>query len=167
MCNSIKGFTLIELIVVIIIVSVLAIYAAPKLGNLNEDKSWSFKDVVSSKLHLVQEKNLVYDGNSCSLLVIADGNVGVAEVDDCYTSNSVVVMGTEFDNSDFSNSEIKIQDSVVKDGLMAIIGFDHLGNVRGCFVGNKSAPVTLENMECRIKIGDEAQIKISAVGAIY
>ena len=73
-----NGFTLVELIVVIVLISVLAVYAAPKLSDMSEDLESPFYSMAMSRIRSVQEANMTTDDGNCSLMLMAAG--AIAEV---------------------------------------------------------------------------------------
>ena len=49
-----KGFTLIELIMVIVLIGILAVFAAPKLGNITSTKAGAFADKLRANVRYAQ-----------------------------------------------------------------------------------------------------------------
>ncbi len=49
-----RGFTIIELVMVIVLISILAIYAAPKLGNITSMKGGAFADKLRADIRYAQ-----------------------------------------------------------------------------------------------------------------
>lgn len=56
-----KGFTLIELIIVIVLIGIIAVFAAPKLGNIISTKSGAFAGKLRADIRYAQ--NLSMRGN--------------------------------------------------------------------------------------------------------
>ena len=75
MRNKKGGFTLIELVVVLVLISILALYAAPKISNVNQDMDSPFYNLALSRIRAVQEINMTSDDGSCALAVISPTSV--------------------------------------------------------------------------------------------
>ncbi|TRX52803.1 type II secretion system protein [Thalassomonas sp. M1454] len=78
-CNKSKssGFTLIELVVVILIISILAITATPKLLGVSHFDSFAYRDQMVSSLRLMQQQAMQQtDSNACHRVVIQNKAYG-------------------------------------------------------------------------------------------
>ena len=188
-----NGFTLVELIVVIVLISVLAVYAAPKLSDMSEDLESPFYSMAMSRIRSVQEANMTTDDGNCSLMLMAAGAIAEVRTGDgkCYDSDSIdsieIPAGVRNFNesSRFSKVTVKVGETEVKSGMMAVVSFDRIGNVRACAVvsracavvspdamvplGNKECVITvpLGNKECVITFGTDYVLTISKAGAVY
>jgi MSHA pilin protein MshC len=56
-----KGFTIIELIMVIVLIGIIAVYAAPRLSNVTNTKAGAFVDKLRADIRYAQ--NLAITGN--------------------------------------------------------------------------------------------------------
>ena len=178
-----NGFTLVELIVVIVLISVLAVYAAPKLSDMSEDLESPFYSMAMSRIRSVQEANMTTDDGNCSMMLMAAGAIAEVRTGDgkCYDSDSIEIpagVRNFNESSRFSKVTVKVGNTEVKSGMMAVVSFDRIGNVRACAVvspdamvplGNKSpdAMVPLGNKECVITFGTDYVLTISKAGAVY
>ena len=176
-----NGFTLVELIVVIVLISVLAVYAAPKLSDMSEDLESPFYSMAMSRIRSVQEANMTTDDGNCSLMLMAAGAIAEVRTGDgkCYDSDSIEIpagVRNFNESSRFSKVTVKVGKTEVKSGMMAVVSFDRIGNVRACAVvspnamvplGNKNAKVPLGNKECVITFGTDYVLTISKAGAVY
>jgi prepilin-type N-terminal cleavage/methylation domain-containing protein len=179
-----NGFTLVELIVVIVLISVLAVYAAPKLSDMSEDLESPFYSMAMSRIRSVQEANMTTDDGNCSMLLMAAGAIAEVRTGDgnCYDSDSDSIeipagVRNFNESSRFSKVTVKVGETEVKSGMMAVVSFDRIGNVRACAVvspnamvplGNKpNAKVPLGNKECVITFGTDYVLTISKAGAVY
>ena len=191
-----NGFTLVELIVVIVLISVLAVYAAPKLSDMSEDLESPFYSMAMSRIRSVQEANMTTDDGNCSLMLMAAGAIAEVRTGDgkCYDSDSIEIpagVRNFNESSRFSKVTVKVGKTEVKSGMMAVVSFDRIGNVRACAVvspdamvplGNKvykvtykgityrvspDAMVPLGNKECVITFGTDYVLTISKAGAVY
>ena len=191
-----NGFTLVELIVVIVLISVLAVYAAPKLSDMSEDLESPFYSMAMSRIRSVQEANMTTDDGNCSMMLMAAGAIAEVRTGDgkCYDSDSIEIpagVRNFNESSRFSKVTVKVGNIEVKSGMMAVVSFDRIGNVRACAVvspdakvplGNKvykvtykgityrvspDAMVPLGNKECVITFGTDYVLTISKAGAVY
>ena len=187
-----NGFTLVELIVVIVLISVLAVYAAPKLSDMSEDLESPFYSMAMSRIRSVQEANMTTDDGNCSLMLMAAGAIAEVRTGDgkCYDSDSDSIeipagVRNFNESSRFSKVTVKVGETEVKSGMMAVVSFDRIGNVRACAVvsracavvspdamvplGNKECVITvpLGNKECVITFGTDYVLTISKAGAVY
>ena len=166
-----NGFTLVELIVVIVLISVLAVYAAPKLSDMSEDLESPFYSMAMSRIRSVQEANMTTDDGNCSLMLMAAGAIAEVRTGDgkCYDSGSIKIpAGVNFNESSrFSKVTVKVGKTEVKSCMMAVVSFDRIGNVRACAVVSPDAMVPLGNKECVITFGTDYVLTISKAGAVY
>ena len=190
-----NGFTLVELIVVIVLISVLAVYAAPKLSDMSEDLESPFYSMAMSRIRSVQEANMTTDDGNCSLMLMAAGAIAEVRTGDgkCYDSDSDSIeipagVRNFNESSRFSKVTVKVGEIEVKSGMMAVVSFDRIGNVRACAVVSgyfaascgtvgrnvracavvsPDAMVPLGNQECVITFGTDYVLTISKAGAVY
>ena len=168
-----NGFTLVELIVVIVLISVLAVYAAPRLSDMSEDLESPFYSMAMSRIRSVQEANMTTDDGNCSLMLMAAGAIAEVRTGDgkCYDSDSSIEIPAGVRNfnesSRFSKVTVKVGEIEVKSGMMAVVSFDRIGNVRACAVVSPDAMVPLGNKECVITFGTDYVLTISKAGAVY
>lgn len=167
-----NGFTLVELIVVIVLISVLAVYAAPKLSDMSEDLESPFYSMAMSRIRSVQEANMTTDDGNCSMMLMAAGAIAEVRTGDekCYDSDSIEIpagVRNFNESSRFSKVTVKVGETEVKSGMMAVVSFDRIGNVRACAVVSPDAMVPLGNKECVITFGTDYVLTISKAGAVY
>jgi MSHA pilin protein MshC len=167
-----NGFTLVELIVVIVLISVLAVYAAPKLSDMSEDLESPFYSMAMSRIRSVQEANMTTDDGNCSMMLMAAGAIAEVRTGDgkCYDSDSIEIpagVRNFNESSRFSKVTVKVGKTEVKSGMMAVVSFDRIGNVRACAVVSPDAMVPLGNKECVITFGTDYVLTISKAGAVY
>ena len=168
-----NGFTLVELIVVIVLISVLAVYAAPKLSDMSEDLESPFYSMAMSRIRSVQEANMTTDDGNCAMMLMAAGAIAEVRTGDgkCYDSDSSIEIPAGVRNfnesSRFSKVTVKVGKTEVKSGMMAVVSFDRIGNVRACAVVSPDAMVPLGNKECVITFGTDYVLTISKAGAVY
>ena len=165
-----KGFTLIELIIVIIILGFLAVTAAPKFINLTSDAKIttlnSVKGTMESTIDLVKAKARVKGlsqvssnpGSGQSAYVV-DFGFGSAEVDfRNLCPESSAELGTRLDMKDFLELDSQDFDTTVTTNQYTFIGYNiPNGNSpvtdQGCYViydsfGEPDCTVTLVTEDC-------------------
>ena len=167
-----NGFTLVELIVVIVLISVLAVYAAPRLSDMSEDLESPFYSMAMSGIRSVQEANMTTDDGNCSMMLMAAGAIAEVRTGDgkCYDSDSIEIpagVRNFNESSRFSKVTVKVGEEEVKSDMMAVVSFDRIGNVRACAVVSPDEMVPLGNKECVITFGTDYVLTISKAGAVY
>jgi len=75
-----RGFTLIELIMVMVIVGILAIVVAPRFFDANAFKSRGFADQVQSTLRYAQKEAIAQHRNVCVAMNASDITLTIASV---------------------------------------------------------------------------------------
>ena len=132
------------------------------------------------------------DGN-CSMMLMAAGAIAEVRTGDgkcydsdkaiqikniwvrtgdgkCYDSDSIEIpagVRNFNESSRFSKVTVKVGETEVKSGMMAVVSFDRIGNVRACAVVSLDAMVPLGNKECVITFGTDYVLTISKAGAVY
>jgi prepilin-type N-terminal cleavage/methylation domain-containing protein len=172
MRNKKGGFTLIELVVVLVLISILALYAAPKISNVNQDMDSPFYNLALSRIRAVQEINMTSDDGSCALAVISPTSVKELRTPHkkCYEISSVVIpydFRNEYEDARFATVALKLGTQSVAGDSLAVVSFDRLGNVRACGVTRSGKSINFENKDCRLSFGPDFAINISKIGAIY
>ena len=155
------------------LISVLAVYAAPKLSDMSEDLESPFYSMAMSMIRSVQEANMTTDDGNCSLMLMAAGAIAEVRTGDgkCYNSDSIEIpagVRNFNESSRFSKVTVKVGKIEVKSDMMAVVSFDRIGNVRACAVVSLGATsVALGNEECVITFGTDYVLTISKAGAVY
>ena len=172
MRNKKGGFTLIELVVVLVLISILALYAAPKISNVNQDMDSPFYNLALSRIRAVQEINMTSDDGSCALAVISPTSVKELRTPykKCYEISSVVIpydFRNEYEDARFATVALRLGTQSVAGDSLAVVSFDRLGNVRACGVTRSGNSINFENKDCRLSFGPDFAINISKIGAIY
>lgn len=76
-----KGFTLIELIVVIIILAILSVTVAPKFFTANGFSEYAYRTDILAKLHLIQTRAMQQVNEPCHQVMITSKQLGKASCD--------------------------------------------------------------------------------------
>ena len=73
-----RGFTLIELIMVMVIVGILAVFVAPRFFDANVFKSRGFADQVQASLRYAQKEAIAQHRNVCVAMTASDITLTIA-----------------------------------------------------------------------------------------
>lgn len=175
-----RGFTLVELVVVMILISVLAVTAAPKLGNLSDDSDSPFYNMAIATIRSVQMQNMTNDSDDCFLAIIGKNTINSMKVENCKMSSSdsnfiideskykAIRNRIDSNQTRFSDLNLKLDGQSIENNKYAIIGFNHLGNLKVCSqlalseVVNKLGDLAT----CKLTIGTSYAIDLSASGMI-
>lgn len=93
-----RGFTLIELIMVLVLLGVLAVFAAPKIFNRSDFDARGFHDVTLSYLRYAQKTAIAQRRTVCvgfTTTSVALSIAKTAAVFDCSGANGVVLNGPD------------------------------------------------------------------------
>ena len=101
-----KGFTFIELIMLIVLIGIIAVYAAPRLGNLTDTKSGAFVDKLRADIRYAQnlamtrnQRYRVYfngsgGGAPASGYIVVNNATGETAQDPAGSGNLIVTLNT-------------------------------------------------------------------------
>jgi len=79
--NLQRGFTLIELIMVMVMVGILAVFVAPRLFDANVFKSRGFADQVQATLRYAQKEAIAQHRNVCVAMTASAISLKIASLD--------------------------------------------------------------------------------------
>ncbi|GAA5137832.1 prepilin-type N-terminal cleavage/methylation domain-containing protein [Thalassotalea piscium] len=130
-----KGFTLIELIIVIIILGIMMVTVAPKFFSSNGFEQFTYRNEAITTLRAIQLRAMQQtSGDFCHQVSVTSSQLGLLKTDTSQVSNCHL---TEL--SDQSNSEYNQHTSVSIDnnhdvtfsvnGLASTFGFNQMGRV--------------------------------------
>ena len=122
------GFTLIELVVVILIISIMAITVVPKMIGSSSFDSFVYRDQMISSLRLMQQQAMQQtDGNSCHQTIVNSDGYGASS--NC--SSPTLIPNWQNENTGFAIPA----DSTVSLSGVSTLTFDSLGRVAECAGG--------------------------------
>lgn len=157
------GFTLIELIVVIIILGILSVTVAPKFFTSNGFEQYTYRNEVVTTLRALQLRAMQQTtGNYCHLITVNSTQVGLRKFDDtqvnnCHLSDFADKNKPDFDKDTSVTIEAKHAVTFSVNGLTNTFAFDQLGRVTD-FNGNRLNCIS-PNV-CQIIITGEEILKI-------
>ncbi|OUS30584.1 hypothetical protein A9Q98_04905 [Thalassotalea sp. 42_200_T64] len=107
--RQVSGFTIVELIVVILIITILASTVVPKLFGVSSFDAFVYRDQMISHLRLKQQRAMQQtDPASCHQILIKSDGSGYGSTTDC--SNKILTADWHTDNTGF---EIPIRSTVL------------------------------------------------------
>lgn len=159
------GFTMIELVTVIILIGVLTVSVASKMITLNNDRDEGYLHEFETRARLVQEINMNRADGSCVAAVISNSGFWHQEVPDCSKDQIVANSAERLSLNEFDGT-FNVESSSDKKKMVI---FDGLGSVHFCGDGAITADVVINpsKKECKINFGQNGHgIKIGAEGYI-
>ncbi len=169
------GFTLIELIVVMILLGILSVYAAPRLSGMFQDyKELSFADLVSSKLALARESSMSRNAEDCSAALVGSNFAGIAYFSTgCQgrdaTGTGLIAHPTQIKTETSSGTyEISLNGVSISSNNAILVLFDGLGEVKACGIFSPSAGASIPYVrsDCKISLGGGGGIHVHKGGFI-
>jgi MSHA pilin protein MshC len=144
------GFTLIELVIVIIILGILSATVAPKFFSSNGFSEYAYRADVIAKLRLIQTRAMQQVNDDCHKIKITASQLGKAT---CDTPSEFV----DQKEQRATLVEIDNKDNVTFAPATLEFSFDHMGRPENC------------NNPCKITItGEQAlEIMIESEGYIH
>lgn len=165
------GFTLIELIVVMILLGILSVYAAPRLFGMFQDyKELSFADLVSSKLALARESSMSRNAEDCSAALVGSNFAGIAYFSTgCQGREGFIAHPTQIKTETSSGTyEVSLNGVSISSNNAILVLFDGLGEVKACGIFNPGAGASIPfvRSDCNISLGGGGGIHVHKGGYI-
>lgn len=148
------GFTLIELIVVIILIAIMAAAVLPKFLTSNGFEEYTYRDELIIKLRAIQLRTMQQtNGSTCLEIGFTSTKIGLLAPElPCNSSNYAG-----------DSTTVEIDDTVIKFSIsenLSSFSFSSLGKPEGCAVTPCEITLTV--------IGESnPQLKINSEGYIY
>lgn len=155
-----NGFTLIELVVVIILIAIMAATVVPKILTSSDFEEYTYRDELITKLRSIQLRAMQQTNNSaCQLIQVGSSIIGLrattlnatsCEPVSTYAGDTTKVAINPSHNVSFSISE-----------NLSAFSFSSLGKPLGC--------IAISPCEVTIKVTgkNELNVKINSEGYIY
>lgn len=152
-----SGFTLIELIVVIVLIAIMAVTVLPKFLTSSGFEEYTYRDELITKLRAVQLRTMQQTNNGkCQLIKVEPSNIGLLAT----TPNAITCETSYLGDT----SSVMITDNninfVVSENL-SDFSFSSLGKPLGCAVLNPCEITITVNGE------SDPQVFINSQGYIY
>jgi MSHA pilin protein MshC len=143
------GFTLVELVVVIILLGILSVYAAPRLFGVSGVAAYSVQDELLSSLRLTQIRAMNRSGK-CNRWMMSASRVQQVSLDqDAGSCASSFPANMDDATAVTITSEQRVTLSISTDTGASYLDFDNMGRADQC-----------ETNGCTIEINGEDQTRI-------
>jgi MSHA pilin protein MshC len=159
--NENNGFTLIELIVVIMMLSILAVTVVPKFLSSKGFEEYTYRDELITKLRAIQLRTMQQTNNSkCQLIQVNASSIGLLATTPSATTCEASQLGESTTVTIDSNHTVSF---TISDGL-SNFSFSPLGRPEATGCGNTTTPC-----EITVTVVGESSltIKINSEGYIY
>ena len=166
-----RGFTLIELVLVLLLMGIIGAVAAPRLINNASTDSFVTRDALVSRLRLVQTMNMNEPLSQRTRLVV--GPTGFAHLTDIIGSDTTALESTSVGSANLSDSNLAWRRMQRADATIKLntytafsILFDRLG--RPYFYNSSGQAVNMCTDGCEISIGARnRKLRIESEGYIH
>jgi MSHA pilin protein MshC len=146
-----KGFTLIELVAVIVLIGILATYVAPKFSGRSGIAEYTLRDQIISTLRFAQQRAMYDHSGSCYGVVIdSDAAIAVKDGDQLIGTQAITFSG---DYQGYTATPTSVF-------------FDGMGNPKTGGADCASATVSSVSITVSSSAGAALQIAISAAGYV-
>lgn len=154
-----RGFTLIELIMVMVVVGILAVFVAPRFFDVNVFKSRGFADQVQATLRYAQKEAIAQHRNVCVAITPSDITLTIANAipslatSPCSPTPTLVIPGQAGNNISTPSAAITLSPATT-------FNFDALGkpwDVLGTTPSTIQKPITISLSGATIIIYVEAE----------
>jgi len=159
--NKKNGFTLIELIVVIMMLSILAVTVVPKFLSSKGFEEYTYRDELITKLRAIQLRTMQQtNGSACQLIQVNSSLIGLLATTPSTTTCETSQSGESTTVTIDSNHTVSFTIS----GGLSSFSFSSLGRPEATGCGNATTP-------CEITVtivGENSlTVKINREGYIY
>lgn len=159
------GFTLTELVVVMVLLGVLSVGVAPTLVGLRDDEDLIVAGEIESRMRLVQEIDMNRSDGTCAAVLISDTGIWHQELASCTDGAVIPASGTKGNLAPFD--PVLAVDG--KQNYRKAVIFDSLGAVAFCGGGSAGADIAIvrAKMDCTVVLGTRGtSITVNSEGRI-
>jgi len=133
-CHSQLGFTLVELVLVLVVASIIAISAGSRFFQADDAKLYSASDKTLALLHQIQMTSMQDTANlptRCPTLVLSATVIGGATASPCTAAASLVVDASNAEQVVLNDIQLQISQQGSTLSLPVLIRFDSWGRPQG------------------------------------
>ena len=159
--NNNNGFTLVEVVIVLILVSILSVTAANKFFGSAPYEAYTFRASLLSDLRLTQQRAMQQTHSSfCHQLILNNNRYGIPDRTDCTIIDLSTLDPNALDKTDLivDMSRYNITFTLVGNANPSIIGFDNMGRPQGDCNGGCDISVSSSLDTVTIRIEPEGYI---------
>jgi MSHA pilin protein MshC len=163
--SSNDGFTLIETVVTIVIISILAVSILPKFSSTDGYDVYTYRDQIIASLRLNQLQAMQQTNNSCHQVLVENKRFGKPDLDPCGSNPAF--------NADWQNWQV--QQNTKADIVNIAIEANHIVNLSLSGVSGSQAinfdslgrPSCINGCEITITGAEVAKVCIESQGYIH
>lgn len=167
MLSKAKGFTLVELVVVMVLLVIVSVTAVPKFIDTKNDNVYHFAKLVVAKLRTIQEQNMSINDGACYFAIISPRILASSYSSDCKSVPKKTDWIKKIENNSFDDLQLKVNEKMLTDTNYLLVAFNYVGDLKYCFVGTEGISVRSSSTSCLIDINDShSKVEINKSGFI-
>lgn len=151
--TKLQGFTLVELIVVILLLTILSVYAASRLFSRDSVAAMVTQQQVVSVIRQVQLNRMQSNLDTSS--IVGNNNFVLAVTNDCVGSQQACALNSDSRSDWVSGADNGVSFSLNTDSP---IGFDLLGNPTGSAASGAVITISSSADQCQVEINPQGYV---------